>query len=382
MDDHIRYNVQNRISCVQNLANALSEDLTELVDLSQNTDNLYYKKQLPKKTGGWRTVYVPDRNLKRVQRKINSRIFSEVKFPPYLQGSISDSEIQRDHIQCATLHCGAVAVSHIDIKDFFENIDYDHVVEIFDKLFQFPDDVSQLLSNLVTLNSHIPQGAPTSSYIANMVFFREEPNLAKNARRIGATYTRLVDDITISTTTPNRSLDRLTRKTKQAIESKGMEINENKSKTQTRGHYPLKVHGIKVVEKKPKIDKKEYQEIRRDVHLLAKQAETANYRKKFSYYKAYHKTSGKLSKLKRVNHPAYNRLRQRLRNILPLPSKHFKEQTASKVARLENLHNSFANSEWFKKEWNVTNYRLGIVGRIYRAEARQLRSRLYHILPN
>lgn len=63
---------------------------------------------------------------------------------------------------------------------------------------RFSPDVSIALTELVTLNNQVPQGGCCSSYIANLLFFNSEYNLYNRLQSIGYSYTRLLDDITIS----------------------------------------------------------------------------------------------------------------------------------------------------------------------------------------
>jgi len=379
---NISYSAPHRIASKRNLAKALNIGDEELEYLIAQKNHHYRQKRLPKKSGGTRTVYAPERNLKALQRKIVARIFHLVRFPPYLQGSISDPENQRDYIKCATQHCGAVAVSHIDIKNFFDGIEFDRVVDIFEGVFLFRSEVSLLLAELCTLDGYVPQGAPTSSYIANMIFFKDEPKIVNLANKSGITYTRLVDDITISTDVKNTCLRTLTKKVIRMIESYDLEINADKTKSMIRGSVPLTVHGIRVVEKKPKISRDEYRNIRDAVHRVVLASSTPNYRTKFEYFKLYHRVSGRLSKLKRLEHPGYTRLRNKLKPLLPLPSKGFKAKVTEKIEKLERNYSLSSSHEWYKKEWNVTSYKLGIVGRTYKKESSELRARIKAIRPS
>jgi len=62
----------------------------------------------------------------------------------------------------------------------------------------FSDDVAEVLAMLTTKAGGLPQGAVTSSYLANLVFWNYEPGLVENLEVSGLRYSRYVDDISVS----------------------------------------------------------------------------------------------------------------------------------------------------------------------------------------
>jgi hypothetical protein len=72
------------------------------------------------------------------------------------------------------------------------------VFDIWRSLFSFSEDVSHLLTKLTTKDGALPQGAITSSYLANLAFWRHEPLIHDHFKDLGIQYSRYVDDITVS----------------------------------------------------------------------------------------------------------------------------------------------------------------------------------------
>jgi len=84
-----------------------------------------------------------------------------------------------------------------DLKSYFPSIRFNTVYEI---LVQqgFSPTVASHITRLVTYNKCVPQGAPTSPMIANMVFLPQDLQLIEICQRHDLTYTRYIDDLTFS----------------------------------------------------------------------------------------------------------------------------------------------------------------------------------------
>lgn len=369
-----------KLKTTSQLASALSISEGDLLSISEKCDSLYKTKKIPKKKGGYRSVNAPSRELKVLQRKINSRIFSLVSFPNYLQGSIKDQDNPRDYIRSASLHLKAGVFTSLDIKNFFDNIDQNICHSIFNDFFGYSEEVSDILSNLCTLNGYVPQGAPTSSYIANLVFFESEDGVFKRAKNLGVRYSRLVDDIVISHEKRNWNIDKITNLVKEMIAKDGFEINDNKSVINQKNNDSIYVHGIKVNFDEPKLPRKEVRNIRAAIKSVEDISQVPNQRTSSDYYRIWHSVSGKVNKLKRVGHPAYERYRRRLKRILPLPRKRDLTEAYSRVDWLENNRDK-NNESVYRKAFYKAQERVSFAKRTYVHEARLLQNRLNLIRP-
>lgn len=136
--------------------------------------------------------------LKGVQQRIKTELFYPIEFPEYLTGSIRGRSARVN----AELHAGAAIVVCEDIQKFFPSTKAPLVHSIWMGFFGFSTEVSELLTALTTKDGALPEGAVTSSYLANLAFWDREPELHHRFQEQGISYSRYVDDITISSAQP------------------------------------------------------------------------------------------------------------------------------------------------------------------------------------
>ena len=103
----------------------------------------------------------------------------------------------RSAIDNATYHIGAAHILNVDIKQFFPSISADKIKIVFGSL-GYSEEVSTMLAELCCLDERLPQGAPTSPALANMVLRELDEELSLLAAQYGRKYTRYADDLTFS----------------------------------------------------------------------------------------------------------------------------------------------------------------------------------------
>ena len=184
------------IQSVGSLCRALAIAEPPLCSIAERVPKLYIgPTPKPKKSGnGFREVYDTRPPLKPLLKRINKVFFERVVFPDYLHGSIRGC----DFISNARVHEGSVTVITEDIKGFFDHLTEEHAYGIWRRFFGFGEAPSELLTKLVTNGGRIYQGSPTSSYLANLVFWDIEPRLVEALGVRGLRYSRFVDDVTMS----------------------------------------------------------------------------------------------------------------------------------------------------------------------------------------
>lgn len=313
------YYPHNPIASIDSLAKTLGVIPALLQDLARDTASSYVSFNITSKSGKERDVYEPKYELKRLQKRINSRIFEKVIFPPYLQGGIKDTNNPRDYIENSKNHAGSKFLIGLDIRDFYNSIKSDRVLEIFKNFFHFPDEVSSILANLVTLNGRVPQGACTSSYIANLVFFNSEYSLVSRLRSQGYTYTRLLDDITVSSSNliPQAKATKIIESASALAKKYNLKLNTDKTKLERADDLKADyvVTGVWVGHGVPKLRKADRRYIRQLVYICEK--ECLKDRHSDEYHKLWNRVSGQVSKVSRLGHPEAKALRQRMSKILP-----------------------------------------------------------------
>ena len=164
----------------------------------------YVAFEIAKRTGGQRRIHAPKMALKKAQRRILDEILARIPTHDACHGFVKGRGI----VTNAKPHQGAGVVVKMDLADFFPTIHYRRVQGLF-AFYGYPPAVARLLAGLCTHRSKLadgrvawpgvlPQGAPTSPAIANIVCRRLDARLATLAKKAGATYTRYADDLTFS----------------------------------------------------------------------------------------------------------------------------------------------------------------------------------------
>lgn len=350
------------------------------------------RKELPKKDGAIRVVNNPHYRIRQIQRRINKRIFSNpsvILWPDHIFGSIPNDESEdslisdKDYVNCARQHCEAKSILSLDIKDFFDNIHRDQVFRIFKEFLHYSDSVSEALTDICCKGNAIVQGALTSSYLATLCLFREEGNLVKRLAYKGLIYTRLVDDITISSKISNFDFTYALDLTAEMLHHADLPLNTKKTKTQFASMKPLMVHGLRVDFREPRLPPEEPRKIRAAVKNLELLAATPGYRASRAYRKDFNRCMGRVNKLRRVGHSQHAQLMGRLRKILPLPS-HADILRAEQIIerlRKDMSRPNYMGTFWFQKRFYVASERLGILRRSFPKKAEELRQQLNRIRP-
>ncbi len=160
---------------------------------------------VPKKSGGLRTISAPCPELKLLQRRLSDglqscwdEINSKKKIKkPISHGFRKDASI----VTNAAVHRGRRYVFNVDIKDFFDSINFGRVYGFFlkNKDFALAENVAKILAAIACYDGKLPQGSPCSPIISNLIGQILDVRLAQFAHRHGCTYSRYADDLTFST---------------------------------------------------------------------------------------------------------------------------------------------------------------------------------------
>ena len=139
-------------------------------------------------------ISAPNKTMQSIQATINSRILSPVTMiHPAAVGFRNGHSV----VDNANPHLGKRYVLKMDIHDFFFSIRSPRVKKTFEKI-GYPENVSKVLGTLCCLHRHLPQGAPTSPSLSNIVGHEMDRKLAALAAEYGLAYTHYADDLTFS----------------------------------------------------------------------------------------------------------------------------------------------------------------------------------------
>lgn len=160
---------------------------------------------VPKKSGGVRTISAPCPELKLLQRRLSDGLQScldEINTDKKIIKPISHGFRKGASIFTnASVHRGRRFVFNVDIKDFFDSINFGRVYGFFvkNKDFALTESVAKVLAAIACHEGKLPQGSPCSPVISNLIGQILDIRLAQLAHRYGCSYSRYADDLTFST---------------------------------------------------------------------------------------------------------------------------------------------------------------------------------------
>jgi RNA-directed DNA polymerase len=194
--------------------------------LSYRANFLYKTYAIPKKDGTSRTIAQPSRELKALQGWILRNILDKLSSSENCTGF----EIGRSILDNATPHVGANFLLNVDLKDFFPSINASKVYRIFSSI-GYNNTVASLLTNLTVYQGRLPQGAPTSPKLANLICLKLDSRIQGYAGPRGLVYTRYADDISLSGQTIKKIMNARSMLS-TIVNSEGLEINSKKTELQ------------------------------------------------------------------------------------------------------------------------------------------------------
>lgn len=166
-----------------------------------NVERHYDEYKIRKKAGGDRPIEAPDYLLKDIQRWIYINILcKDTSINDCVHGFIPKS-MNKDKVRGvltnAAPHAGHDWLINIDLKNFFHTVKLDKVKDYFSSL-GYEDEVVKTLTALCTYKSRLPQGAPTSPMLSNIIASTMDVMMLKYCNKRGIVYTRYADDLTFS----------------------------------------------------------------------------------------------------------------------------------------------------------------------------------------
>ena len=267
----------------------------------------YSESFIPKKRGGERKLLIPSSELKFVQQRLLQVL--QVVYKP--KRSVRGFTYGESIVSNARDHVGKRYVLNVDLKDFFPSIHFGRVRGMFMNYpYSLNDKVATVLAQICSLETELPQGAPTSPIISNMICAKLDSQLIRLAKKTGCYYTRYADDLTFSTAKKTFPLSLAKKegnqrviagkKLEKIIHDNGFRVNPEKICLQTRyGHQ--EVTGL-TVNKKVNVKRKSVRQIRAMLHAWEKYGYTAaesdhpKYNYKFQYDSSYEPSFQKVVK--------------------------------------------------------------------------------------
>jgi RNA-directed DNA polymerase len=280
----------NRLPILNNaadIAQAMDITINQLRFLSFSrrvaTVSHYVRFKIPKKTGGVRSISAPLPRLKQAQQWILDNILEQIVLHPNAHGFRRGRSI----ITNAQPHVGALVVINLDLQDFFPSISYQRVKGIFCSL-GYSEAVATILGLICTepemtqveldgrsyyiaqTERHLPQGAPSSPALTNLLCRRLDRRLTGLSTSRGFAYTRYADDLTFSTINPEkiRDIGNILQGVRSIVAHEGLAIHPDKTRVLRKSQHQ-EVTGV-VVNEKLNIDRTTLKKFRATLHHIEK----------------------------------------------------------------------------------------------------------------
>ncbi len=220
----------------------------------------YKRREIPRAGKTPRIIEEPIPVLKFIQRRILKRILEQTGLPDYAHGFVSGRSIAT----AASPHTNKEVVVCCDLRDFFPTITIKRVWGIFRILVVNPR-AANLLAELTTYKKRLPQGAPTSPMLANLVVRHLDHRLAGLSRTMDITYTRYADDMIFS---GGPETPRILKMLREIVKEEGFTLAEEKTRILRRGRRQ-EVCGL-VVNDSLGIPRRWRRNLRAQIHNIAK----------------------------------------------------------------------------------------------------------------
>lgn len=156
----------------------------------------YRTFEIAKRNGGHRVISAPIKPIKDIQRTLLRHLETWYSPPAQAHGYVPG----RDPRTNAAMHRRQEWVLRVDLQDFFPSIHFGRVRGLFlHPPFSFGPDAATLIAQICCFEGRLPQGAPTSPVISNMICRALDRDVAQLAARERCYFTRYADDLTFST---------------------------------------------------------------------------------------------------------------------------------------------------------------------------------------
>ena len=235
--------------------------LNKIYSISNNIEDNYKKFKIKKRNGKTRTIYEPSPNLKIIQKNILHNILEE-RYTSNHAKAYKKGVCLREN---AVMHTNKDMILKLDIKNFFDSISY---MQVYCACFPekyFPKSIGTLLTNLCTYQGVLPQGAPSSSYISNLIMLDFDIAVGAYCQENNISYTRYCDDMTFSGTFSKNDIINLVEK-----ELKKLNLSLNKKKINIISRKGRQVVTGIVVNSKPQVNINYRKNIRKEVYYIKK----------------------------------------------------------------------------------------------------------------
>jgi retron-type reverse transcriptase len=247
---------------IEHLSHLLGIKKNILEKMVYGTEN-FYREFLIKKnnTKKKRIISVPYPSLLSIQKWIKDNILNTIEIHKSAHGYVTGHSV----ISYASPHLNKKAFLKIDLKDFFPTIKINRIITLFVSL-GYSFNISLILAKLCTLNDELPQGAPTSPSLSNIVSKLMDKRLTALSFSNNLQYTRYSDDIAFS---GDYISNQFKEKVFEVIVSCGFIVNKEKSFLSYKKSKRVLV-GLNILENNLRLPRKFKKQLKQEVYYIEK----------------------------------------------------------------------------------------------------------------
>ena len=246
-----------------------------LDDLCKDIHNNYLSYPIKKRSGKYRWIDAPQSPLIEMQHAILYNIIYKFKTHEACIGFTKDKSV----IDGANAHLKSNILLTMDLRNFFNSIKLSRVFDTINRIrirlntkghkgisYNISKRQAQVVAALVCYKGQLPQGAPTSPAMANLVAYPMDVQLAKFAKKHGVIYTRYADDVAFSHSDKNYNIGALIKPIEEIVRNNRLRLNYKKTKIR-RPHNRMSVTGI-VINEKLSVPRWKWRNFRAELHNL------------------------------------------------------------------------------------------------------------------
>ena len=241
-----------------------------------------------------RQITAPEDELKWVQSRL-LKLLMQIPLSEGVHGGVRGRSPRTN----AESHLAQPYVVNVDVPEFFPSISHYNVYRLLRHELGWGRDVASLVTRLTTYHGAVPQGAPTSTAIANLLLAQTvDQHVGEQASRLGTASTRFVDDLTFSGANPTPLIEIAGKR----LSTKGLRIYRKKARFQPKSKLKItpnwqrqEVTGLVVNRKNGPTVSRTYRDnvrgaihaLRKEPSRLAREKAIASIRSRIGYVKNY-----------------------------------------------------------------------------------------------
>jgi len=213
-----------RLSALLGKSPARLKEIAAELDADSRSHYTEFMQRSKKNPNKIRKITAPKPELKEIQNRLHAHI-RKIELSESVHGGVRGKSPRSN----AEQHLGQPWVVNVDVKDFYPSVSNTEVNRMFRRL-GWGADVARLVTRLTTVDGAVPQGAPTSTAIANLVLANIDNRLPAEGEKLGSRNTRFVDDYTFSGTNPMPLIQYVGR----GLSARGLKIYRKNAKFQSK----------------------------------------------------------------------------------------------------------------------------------------------------